>query len=277
MERRWVLIGWLGVFAVFGALIAGMARPATAAATATLEIHKRICHNGVPKVDIFKECHQFPPEQEVRFKVDNGASRAVNAEGNVTFTGLAAGRHTVTETEGPPLEFVRLRVWCSVLGSGVAAKEVTTTGPSFAIQLAAGDHAVCDVYAIPIDLSGRDVATLEIHKRICADGPPQHDIFRECHQYPPEQPVRFRVDNGASKAVDAQGNVIFRDLTPGTHRVTETEGPPLEFVQLRVWCSVLNSGVPAKEVQTDGPRFRISLKAGEHTVCDVYAIPIDLS
>ncbi len=91
MQRRWVLVGWLGVFAVFGALIAGAARPATAAATATLEIHKRICHNGAPKVDIFKECHQFPPEQEVRFKVDNGASRAVNAEGNVIFAGLAAG------------------------------------------------------------------------------------------------------------------------------------------------------------------------------------------
>lgn len=277
MKRRWVLVSLLGIIAVAGGLTAGVARPAAAAAPATLELHKRICHNGTPTVDIFQECHQFPPDQTVRFKVDNGASRAVNADGNVTFTGLAAGRHTVTETEGPPLEFVRLRIWCSVLGSGVPAREITPDGPSFAVQLAAGSHVVCDVYAIPIDLSGRDAATLEIHKRICVDGPPQHDIFRECHQYLPEQPVRFRVDRGPSAAVDVHGNVIFRDLTPGTHQVTETEGPPLEFVQLRVWCSVLNAGGPAKEMQTDGPRFRVTLTAGKQTVCDVYAIPIDLS
>ncbi|MER3437460.1 MAG: hypothetical protein C4346_07650 [Chloroflexota bacterium] len=276
MKRGWVLIRWLGALVVFGALIGGVAHPA-AAATATLEIHKRVCHNGAPTVDIFKECHQFPPEQEVRFRVDGGADRPVNADGNVIFAGLVAGSHTVTETEGPPLEFVRLRVWCSVLGSGVAAKEVATSGPSFTIQIAAGQHMVCDVYAIPIDLSGRGTATLELHKRICVDGPPQVDIFRECHQHPPQQPVRFQVDRGASRAVDAHGNLIFRNLAPGKHRVTETEGPPLEFVQLRVWCSVLNSGRPAKEVQTDGPSFPITLKAGEHTVCDVYAIPIDLS
>ena len=277
MDRRSILVAWFGIIGIIGGLIWGLAGTTAAAGTATLEIHKRVCHNGEPQEDIFEECHQFPPEQEVRFRVDRGLARAVNSEGNVTFTGLTAGRHTVTETEGPPLEFVELRVWCSVLGSGEPAKELETDGPSFVVELAAGERTICDVYAIPIDLADIDWATLEIHKRICADGPPQFDIFLECHQYPPEQEVRFRLDSRTPRAVDDRGNIIFRNVAPGRHRVTETEGPPLEFVELRVWCSVLNSGVPAKEITTDGPSFGIELNEGEHTVCDVYAIPIDLS
>jgi hypothetical protein len=134
-------------------LMASQVQIGSAQATASLEIHKRVCPAGATG-NVFDECHGNPPTQTVTFSVDGGAAAAVDASGNVTFTGLAAGAHTVTEIEGIPLEFVNLRVFCSVEGDAAGAVEVATTDQNFSVTLADGDHMICDVYNIPENLSG---------------------------------------------------------------------------------------------------------------------------
>jgi hypothetical protein len=119
-------------------------------------------------------------------------------------------------------------------------------------------------------------ATVELHKRVCPAGGPTVSIFAECHSNPPEQPVAFAVDGGAPQAVDAAGDVVFADLTAGAHQFSETEGPPLDFVDLRVFCSVQGTGEPAIEVTTDGPNFTVAVGTGAYVVCDVYNIPEQL-
>ncbi|MDQ2683139.1 MAG: hypothetical protein M3Y37_06395, partial [Chloroflexota bacterium] len=75
--------------------------------------------------------------------------------GNVVFTGLPAGNQAVQETEGPPLAYVRLAIWCSVQGSQQAPFQVQPDGPSFTVPVGQGQYVICDVYNIPQDLSGR--------------------------------------------------------------------------------------------------------------------------
>jgi hypothetical protein len=144
-----------------------------------------------------------------------------------------------------------------------------------------GEHAVCDVYNIPENLSGltpeAGTGSLEIHKRVCPAGSPKVDIFQECHGNPPTQEVDFSVDGGPPAAVDQNGNVLFTGLSAGSHVVSETEGPPLDFVNLQVWCSVEGSSAGAQQLATDGPNFTVEIGPGESVVCDVYNIPENLS
>lgn len=125
-------------------------------AEGSVELHKRVCPSGAPVTDIFTECHGNPPEQTVAFAVDGGAPVEVDAAGNVVFMGLAAGSHVFSETEGPPLDFVDLRVFCSVQGDGAGAEEVATDGPNFTVEVPAGGAVVCDVYNIPENLKGEE-------------------------------------------------------------------------------------------------------------------------
>ena len=118
--------------------------------------------------------------------------------------------------------------------------------------------------------------SIEIHKRVCPAGT-IGNVFDECHGNVPEQPVAFSVDGGAAQFVDSAGNVVFDDLDAGTHAISETEGIPLEFVTLVVYCTVLDDTPEAIQVATDGPNFSVAVGAGESVVCDVYNIPEDLS
>jgi hypothetical protein len=127
-----------------------------ARAEGSVEIHKRVCPSGAPVTDTFAECHGNPPEQPVAFAIDGGAPVEVDAAGNVVFTGLAAGSHVFTETEGPPLEFVDLRVFCSVQDASPEAVEVATDGPNFTVEVPAAGTLVCDVYNIPKNLRGEE-------------------------------------------------------------------------------------------------------------------------
>src|SRR5690606_19905268 len=127
--------------------------------------------------DLFGECHDNAPEQEISFRVDGGPERSVDAAGNVIFEGLDAGDHAVQEVEGIPLEFVRLVIWCTDINDGEGAFQVFPDGPNFVVNVGPGQHIVCDVYNIPEDLSGRTPtappsgeSTLEIHKRVCPNG-----------------------------------------------------------------------------------------------------------
>ena len=140
-------------FALAAALLIGGAGSTFAQADGTIEIHKRVCAAGATG-NLFAECHDNAPEQTVAFSLDGGAAQAVDASGNVVFSGLAAGTYALSETDGPPLDFVDLRVFCSVQGDGSVAYEVATDGPNFSIEVDDGAYLVCDVYNIPENLFG---------------------------------------------------------------------------------------------------------------------------
>lgn len=142
----------LGVF-IAVTLLLSQAQTGLAQATGSLEIHKRICPADTVG-NLFDQCHDNLPEQTVTFTVDGGAGQDVDANGNVVFSGLAAGSHAVSETEGPPLDFVNLRVFCSVQTDNPEVFEVTTDGPNFSVDVGAGEAVVCDVYNIAENLSG---------------------------------------------------------------------------------------------------------------------------
>jgi hypothetical protein len=126
---------------------------ASAQGTGSIELHKRVCPSG-EVVNLFDECHGNPPTQPVSFSLDGGIAQLVDADGNLTFTGLAAGTYQISEVEGIPLEFANLKVWCSVQGDNPVPYEVTTDGPNFSVTLGDGEQIVCDVYNIPENLSG---------------------------------------------------------------------------------------------------------------------------
>lgn len=140
-------------FLLGAVLLAGTAGSAGAQATGSLELHKRVCPAGTTG-NIFDECHDILPEQEVAFSVDGGPSQSVDASGNTVFTGLDAGTYAVSETEGPPLDFVTLVVYCSVGGDGTSAVQVPTDGPNFSVEVGDGEAVICDVYNVAEDLSG---------------------------------------------------------------------------------------------------------------------------
>ena len=133
-------------------LVVSQAQLTSAQATGTIEIHKRLC--TADAVDLFADCHDNLVDQEVSFSLDGGAAVAVDASGNLVFDGLAAGTYDISEVEGPPLEFVNLRVFCSVQDDDPESFEVTTDGPNFSVDLADGEYVVCDVYNIAENLSG---------------------------------------------------------------------------------------------------------------------------
>ena len=142
-----------GVFVALFVIVSQAQMGSAQTAGATLEIHKRVCPADATG-NIFDDCHGNPPTQTTTFSVDGGAATSVDASGNLIFTGLAAGTHTVTEVEGIPLEFANLRVFCSLEGDATGAVEVATSGPDFTVTLADGDHMICDSYSIPENLSG---------------------------------------------------------------------------------------------------------------------------
>jgi hypothetical protein len=167
------------------------------------------------------------------------------------------------------------------LQTGVTYYVWEETGTGWSVT---GDNPVAAV--IPDTTGNVDVAfenarvegtgSVELHKRVCPNGPPTTDIFTECHGTVPDQPVAFAVDGGEPQVVDDAGNVVFTGLTAGTHAFAETEGPPLDFVDLRVFCSVQGDGSEATEIATDGPNFAVDVPADGYVVCDVYNIPENL-
>jgi hypothetical protein len=130
--------------------------------------------------------------------------------------------------------FVRIAVlFALTFGSWIAS------GPALArIPDAAGGIEVAFESQRLTDGTG----SVEIHKRVCPNGAPQADIFAECHDTPPGQPVAFTVDGGAPVEANEAGDLEFPALEPGTHTFTEREGPPLAYVNLRVFCTDLGRG-----------------------------------
>lgn len=120
----------------------------------TITIHSRICLNGEPTSDIFTECHDNLPTQTTSYSIDGGAEQVVDASGNLSFTGLAAGPYEIAQVEGVPLDFAHLRVFCSDVTAGGEVEEISVSVQKFTVYAVAGDEIVCDVYTIPENLSG---------------------------------------------------------------------------------------------------------------------------
>jgi hypothetical protein len=251
---------------------------AVAANTATITLHSRVCPAGQPTTDIFKDCHSHLPTQTTSYSFDNGTAREVGADGNLSVTKLTAGKHTIVQQEGVPLDFAHLRVFCSDTTVGTAAKEVTVNSNRFTVPAVAGDEVVCDVYTIPENASGLPAtAKITLHSRVCPAGQPTTDIFKDCHGHAPTQLTSYSVDGGPARQVRSNGNVSFTDLNAGARTFAQEEGVPLDFAYLRVFCSDQTTRGAVEEMAVDVNTFRVTAVAGDEIVCDVYTIPENAS
>jgi hypothetical protein len=127
---------------------------ANAQATGTITIHSRLCPAGQPTTDIFTDCHGHLPTIATSYSLDGGAAQAVGGDGNTSFTGVAAGAHTIAQVDGVPLDFAHLRAFCSDQENGGAAAEVSVNVNSFSVTAVDGHEIICDVYTIPENASG---------------------------------------------------------------------------------------------------------------------------
>ena len=243
--------------------------------TAAITIHKATCPETTK--DLFKDCHD-DRLSDIHFTV--GSERVKTDKKGVATANIASGTVRITEAEADFNQNATAGaayVYCSVQpGSTDVLYDAVANHRSVDIKVKDGTTVVCDWY----DLTSKGTAQngiLELHKRVCPNGPPTGDIFQTCHDNLPQQPVAFSVDSGAAKFVGENGNVTFDGLTAGTHAVQETEGPPLEFVELRIWCSVQGSDAAPFQVQPNGPNFSVPVGDGQHVICDVYNIAINLS
>lgn len=123
--------------------------------------------------------------------------------------------------------------------------------------------------------SATHTASLTIHARICPIGN-LTDLFTDCHDNPMTDQA-FRISGRSSKWVNAQGNVAFHAIVPGSYVVALSAGDqPNEFLRLRAFCSDQNGSRAVTEYRvrsTAQASFRLPVLAGQAIVCDVYWIP----
>lgn len=151
--NRLTAIRSLAGLAMLAALLA-FSGAAGAQGTGTITIHSRLCPAGQPTGDIFTDCHSHLPTITTSYSIDGGAAQTVGADGNTSFTGLAAGAHEIAQVDGVPLDFAHLRAFCSDTTTGSAVTEETVNVNTFSVSAVAGDTIVCDVYTIPENASG---------------------------------------------------------------------------------------------------------------------------
>jgi hypothetical protein len=243
--------------------------------TATITIHKATCPES--SEHLFDQCHD-DRLADIHFTI--GSDRVTTDKDGVATAKAPSGSVRITEAEG---DFTAnatagaAYVYCSVQpGSSDVLHDAVANHRSVDLIVKDGQTIVCDWYNLTAK-AGAKTGILELHKRVCPNGPPAGDIFLACHDNLPQQPVAFSVGGGAAKFVGTDGNVIFDNLPAGTQQVQETEGPPLEAVELRIWCSVQGSNSAPFQVQPNGPNFAVAVDAGTHVICDVYNIAINLS
>ena len=119
-------------------------------------------------------------------------------------------------------------------------------------------------------------ATLTIHNRSCPVEFPGPDFYGECHNNPIAG-MAFFVEGPVvvEGTTDANGNVVFGDLAPGTYEVFG--GPPGDFVRNTVYCAAAsNLGIRRPFTQTGNVRIELSLAAADVVICDWYSVPENL-
>ena len=243
--------------------------------TASITIHKATCPETTS--DLFKQCHD-DRIADTHFTI--GSVRVKSDKNGVATASVTSGTVRITEAEA---DFNKnatagaAYVYCSVQpGSTDVLHDAVANHRSVDIKVKDGTTVVCDWYNLTSKGDAQN-GILELHKRVCPNGPPSGDIFQTCHDNLPQQPVAFSVDGAAAKFIGENGNVTFNGLSAGTHVVQETEGPPLEFVELRIWCSVQGSDQAPFQVQPNGPNFSVPVGAGQRVICDVYNVALNLS
>jgi len=245
-----------------------------ATGTASITIHKAVCPETTS--DLFGTCHD-KRVPDVHFTI--ASERVVTDKHGVATAKVSSGTVKITEADADFSDNASAGaayVFCAVQPDKTSVLfDDRADHRSASIDVPAGATVVCDWY----DLTSAVVAKgeLELHKRVCPNGEPTGDIFQQCHDFPPTQPVSFSVNGGTAKFVDEQGNVIFSDLSVGNQAVQLTEGPPLEAVRLAIWCSIQGSNQAPFQIQPNGPNFTVPVGQGEHVICDVYNIPQNLS
>jgi hypothetical protein len=243
--------------------------------TATITIHKATCPETT--TDLFKQCHD---DRLAGIHFTIGSARVTTDKNGVATANIPSGTVRITEAETDFNENATAGaayVYCSVQpGSSEVLHDAVANHRSVDIKVKDGTTVICDWYNLTSG-GATQKGILELHKRVCPNGPPSGDIFQECHDNLPQQPVAFSVNGGPAKFVGENGNVIFDGLTAGSQAVQETEGPPLEFVELRIWCSAQGSDQAPFQIQPNGPNFAVQVGAGQHVICDVYNIAINLS
>lgn len=142
------------LFVVFAGLLAislGFSAAPVSAATYSITIHARVCPEGQPTTNVFKDCHPFAAEAGTRFRIDSGPAKYVALNGNVTFGGQTAAKHVVRRIEGPSVaDGYSEQVYC-IFKNGVTKRITPSTNGNFVLTLtAASGSATCDVYLIPV-------------------------------------------------------------------------------------------------------------------------------
>lgn len=133
-------------------LSVGFSAAPVSAATYSITVHARVCPDGQPTTDIFKDCHPYAADNDTRFRIDSGPAKYVAYNGNVTFGGQTAARHVVRRIQGlgPDGVTYTQRVWCKAK-YGVTREIIPSSNGNFVLTLtAAGGSATCDVYLIPV-------------------------------------------------------------------------------------------------------------------------------
>jgi hypothetical protein len=256
MLRQYRVLSVLALVALAASLAVPLATTAHAQSTAALTIRVRSCPNGngsagQKAIDPGASCQA--PHQAVSFSVDGGAARAVDADGSVTFTGLAAGSHRVTETQGPTIDFVT----CGLRGSDQAV-QVPSNASEFAPELSAGKESVC----VSFNIGNPPTASLTIHARVCPNGDPTTNIFAACHANPLRTTVKFGIDSRGARSLDSHGNIRFRELDAGGHRLY-LSGSLDNEAHVRIRCTRLGEITGSMTVR---------LRDDEQMTCDFYVI-----
>jgi hypothetical protein len=144
----------VAVFAAIAALVLFAGSAGAQSGSGTVTIHSRLCPAGQPTTDTFTDCHGHLPTIATSYSLDGGAAQTVGGDGNTSFTGLPSGSVSIAQVDGVPLDFARLRAFCSDQTAGTTAVEETVDVNTFSVDAVDGHEIICDVYTIPEDASG---------------------------------------------------------------------------------------------------------------------------
>jgi|GEM_PF-5477311 len=122
-----------------------------------------------------------------------------------------------------------------------------------------------------------DGARLTIHNRICPTGFTGPDFYGTCHDTAPDPGLPFSITGpeSASGTTDANGDVTFGGLMPGSYTVSG--GVPGEFADVTYFCARRATPSVSFPFSVVATGISVTLADTDDVVCDWYNSPIDLS
>lgn len=294
MVRRWMTeVGGAAVLVLLLALaglggMIAMAQEPPAAGEVGVYFIKYACPNA--DADVYTECDIVTG---ATFRVEVNGEEIEGSPFTTEQTGLLPGFSfrvpvdatlTITEVGGVPDRYVPAPGFGPLTVNVVDLPEVGCGGESTCpgvqfINVPGLEETVPTVTPDP----GNGGAALTIHHRACPAGFDGPDFYSVCHDNPlgPWE-LRLRGPEDREEQTDANGNLTFAGLTPGTYEVLGGGGPT-DFVGLHTFCApASNPGTEfpsTTERLTGGPgafSVELTLSAGDDVVCDFYVLPVDL-